>query len=364
MSTTGDKIVYHSGGHLKRADASSLSNGSYAFKVTNGSISVAPVQASTSVTTSSFKKPSGDFIFPDPPFIPVAQNTSGFLPFYVPTVASNVCAIVNNGAGEYQSVDIQGGNVIKKLFQIYPSSTGSQMYYYNTSLDVWKEMSVSEGYTFLKNNSGTISTVTMNGVNLFEYGFGYTKSDNLLIQYNKGEVHNIAVPTTAGNYNLNVDTDGNVSFSQGEITQRQAVTYKLYAKTNAPTLNGSDIVIHGSGTDGLAYTPSLNLKSNSKYYVDARFWFKITDTSVFDDMSDAVAVTFKIGSGSDNVIGKHFIFHPESGVLELHFTGISGLLTSATPDMYLVCDSSFTTLKVGLPFVDSTNAAQITFVEV
>lgn len=364
MSTTGDKIVYHSGGHLKRTDVSKLSNGSYAFKVTDGAISVSPVQASTTVTTSSFKNPNGSMIFPDPPFIPVAQNTSGFLPFYVPTVASNVCAIVNNGAGEYQSVNIEGVNVIKKLYQVIPSSNVSQMYYYNTNLNVWKEMSVSEGYTFLKNNSGTISTVTMNGLNLFEYGFGYTKSDNLLIQYNKGEVHNITIPTTAGNYNLNVDTDGNVSFSQGEIAQRQAVTYKLSAGTNTPSLNGSEFKIKGSGNGGFVYNTALNLKSNSKYYVDARFWFKIEDTSIFDSLSNALTVSFKIGSGTDNIIGTQYIFHPENGVLELHFTGVSALLTSATPDMYLVCDKSFTEHKVDLPVLDTTNIAQITFVEV
>ena len=55
-----DKFVVHSNGHLKRIDASTLSNGSYGFKVANGTISVSTVE--TEISPASFKTPNGTTI--------------------------------------------------------------------------------------------------------------------------------------------------------------------------------------------------------------------------------------------------------------------------------------------------------------
>ena len=359
-----DKVVYHSDGHLKRVDASKMTNGSYAFKVSNGILSIDPVE--NGVTTTSFKTPSGSIIAPVDPFIPIAINASGFGSLTLSKIESDPCAILYKGAAEgWVTQSIKGANVIAQLYGLTPESDGSALYYYSTTTGAWKALSVNSGYSFLRNNSGDLTTVEMNAENLYEYGFGYGKQDNVIIQYNKGYINEITVPTTQGNYNLGVDSSGNVSFSQGEVGQRQAVTYKLSAGNNVPTLNGTEITIQGSGSGNFNFNTTFTLKSNSKYYVDARFWFKVSDTSVFDDITTALQVTFKIGSsGTDGVIGSQYIYHPENGVLELHFTGVSPQLTTATPNMYITCDKSFSNGKIDLPFLDSTNVGQITFVEV
>lgn len=358
-----DKFVVHSNGHLKRIDASTLSNGSYGFKVTDGTIAVSTVE--TEISPASFKTTTGTPIISDGPFIPVAVNSSGFTKFTVPKKENDIYGIVYKGLEGYTSQSIKGVNVISQLYGITPQTSGSALYYYNTTLSAWKALSVEDGYTMLRNASGELSTVTLTGERLFENIIDCAQTDNQLVQYNKGTIKKIDVPATAGNYNLNVDASGNVSFSQGEVAQRQAVTYKLTVPTNnTAALDGNDLKIQGSGNGKFQYNTTFNLKTNSKYFVDATFWFKIEDTSLFDEQSSPVSVTLKIGSGSDNIIASQLIYHPESGVLQLHFSGVSALLSTAKPDLYLVTDKNWSTMNLNLPILDKTNAGQISFLEV
>ena len=358
-----DKFVVHSNGHLKRIDASALSNGSYGFKVTDGTISVSTVQ--TEISPASFKTTTGTPIVSDGPFVPVAVNSSGFTKFTMPKKENDVYGIVYKGLEGYTSQSIKGVNVISQLYGITPQTSGSALYYYNTTLSAWKALAVEDGYTMLHNDSGELSTVVMTGERLLKNIFDCADSDNLIVQYNKGAINKINVPATAGNYNLNVDASGNVSFTQGEVAQRQAVTYKLSVATNnTAALDGNDLKIQGTGTGKFQYNTTFNLKTNSKYFVDATFWFKIEDTSVFDEQSSPLVVTFKIGADSTNIIGTQLVYHPESGVLQLHFSGVSALLATAKPDLYLTTDKNWATMALNLPILDKTNAGQISFLEV
>lgn len=358
-----DKFVVHSNGHLKRIDASGLSNGSYGFKVTDGTISVSTVE--TEISPASFKTPNGTTIISDSPFAPVVMNSSGFTKFELPKKENDIYGVVYKGLEGYASQSIKGVNVISQLYGITPQTSGSALYYYNTTLSAWKALAVDEGYSMLYNNAGDVSTVVLSGSTIFENIFDCAKSDNQIVQYNKGRINKINVPATAGNYNLNVDASGNVSFSQGEVAQRQAVTYKLSVVTNnVAALDGNDLKIQGTGTGKFQYSPTFNLKANSKYFVDATFWFKIEDTSVFDEQSSPVSVTLKIGADTTNIIGSQLIYHPESGVLQLHFSGVSALLATAKPDLFLTTDKNWSTMGLNLPILDKTNAGQISFLEV
>lgn len=204
----------------------------------------------------------------------------------------------------------------------------------------------------------------LNAKTLYQHCFGLGTEPNILsLQFNKGKVNNVTVPETAGNYNLNVDADGNVSFSQGETVERLCVTYKLSAKSGkVPTL-GTGVMI-SSGDENVAFDSTYKLKAASKFYVDAHFTYMVNDTSVFDNMVKPAKITFKLGSDNNNIIDSQYIYHPESGILDLHFSGVSKSLISETPQIVLEPDETFNAIGVNLAYADMTNLASITFMEV
>lgn len=475
-TTTNDKWVIHRNGHLKRIDTTV--DGTYGYKVQDGTISITAIN--TSVTTTSFKDNSGNVIFPDDPFVPVAYNASGFVPLYMPKAIDGVYYAYTRTSSGYESKPITGSNIIT-MYGLSPNVSENTMYYYNSDLSKWQAITITEGYSFLNNTGGTVTTVSFNQNNLYNilfkdksgsalsrtspyipivsndgmlslpiptsyglYGIYYDNSDgkyktypingsniinmmgiqvetehnvmyyyngalsrwqvtysipegcfyfknvlaemqcisftgenlykdvfgcasgtdNVIIQYNKGTIYKIPVPSSAGNYNLNVDANGNVTFSQGEIAQRLASTYTLAVSGGTtPKFTGSDFIIKGDGTGNIVFNTKLSLKK-AKYYVDAKFWFKVDESSIFDDTTSLTTFTFKIGSGTDNIIGKQLLYHPENGILELRFSGISATLSSSTPDFYITTTGAFADLGVSLPVADVSYVGELTLIEV
>lgn len=361
-TTTGTcKIVYHESGHLKRIDTSTLEKGDYAYSINNGNISIK--QIDSSVTTSSFKDKDDKILVPTQPFIPIAQNKDGFTKLSLPQTQDKVCGIVNKGATGFVCQDLTGVNVITQQYNL-TSPTDSSIYCYDKVAKGWKALSFAAGPYFLQADSSGLNPVKLTPVNLYRHAFGIPVTCNMFsIQYNKGDIHQVAVPSQQGNYCLSVDANGGVSFGQGEITSRLCVTYKLSAKEGQnPTL--SDGLMISSGDDKILFDSNYKLKVNSKFYIDGKFTFIVNDTSVFDNMIKPAKITFKLGSDDSNIVDTQYIYHPESGILELHFSGICKPLITETPQIVLEADENFTAIGVNLSFADRTNLATITFIEV
>ena len=355
-----DKFIVHSNGHIKRLDASGLT-GDYAFNVSNGNITMKQVE--TDITTSSFKDSNKKPLIPTKPFIPVAVNRDGFAKLEMPQTQDHVCGIVNKGSTGFVSQDITGVNVVTQQYKLAAPTTPS-LYYYDSASSGWKAIACNRGSFYWQHDSQGIKMAALNAQTLYQHCFGLGTSPNILsLQYNKGTVHNVEVPSTAGNYNLAVDAQGNVSFGQGETVERLCVTYKLSAKSGkVPTL-GNGVMI-SSGDENVAFDSTYRLKAASKFYVDAHFTYMVNDTSVFDNMVKPAKITLKLGSDNNNIIDSQYIYHPESGILDLHFSGISKSLNSETPQIVLEPDESFNAIGVNLAYADNTNLASITFMEV
>ena len=363
MSTNTSKFVIQENGHLKRISTDGLSNGSYGFKLTDGAISVSAVE--TEITTSSFKNPSGTALAPTSPFVPVAYSRNGFVKLLMPSAANDLSGIVNTGSGEYQSKSITGVNVIKNQYKLDAPTTPS-FYYYDNVASAWKAMHCTKGGSYyLQHDSRGIQCAALNAQTLYQHCFGLGTSPNIIMQYNKGTIHNIEVPSTAGNYNLNVGADGNVTFSQGEVAQRLTVSYKLSTKSGAttPTI-GSDGLLLALSQDGAVQADStFKLKASTKFYVDAKFSCYIPDTSVYDSQTKAGKVMFKInGSDASNLVDSQYVLRPECGILELRFTGLV-TVNSETPTMFIELDDTLKAITT-LSFADSTNLGKLTFIEV
>lgn len=355
-----DKFIVHSNGHIKRLDASGLT-GDYAFNVSNGNITMKAVE--TDITTSSFKDSNKKPLIPTKPFIPIANNRDGFSKLEMPTVSEGICGIVNTGATGFTTKDISKGNVIKNQYNLDLPTTPS-LYYYDSATSGWKAIACNAGSYYVQHDSQGIKFAALNAKTLYQHCFGLGTEPNILsLQFNKGTVHNVTVPETAGNYNLNVDADGNVSFSQGETVERLCVTYKLSAKSGkVPTL-GTGVMI-SSGDENVAFDSIYKLKAASKFYVDAHFTYMVNDTSVFDNMVKPAKITLKLGSDNNNIIDSQYIYHPESGILDLHFSGVSKSLISETPQIVIEPDETFNAIGVNLAYADTTNLGSITFMEV
>ena len=359
--TTGnDKFIIHSNGHIKRLDASTLS-GNYAYNVENGNITMKAVE--TDIKTSSFKDKDGKALIPTAPFIPVAQNKDGFVKLPLPAEGNGLCGIINTGATGYTTRNITKSGVIKNQYQLDIPTTPS-LYYYDSATSGWKAITCAKGGSYyLQHDSTGIKCAALNAQTLYQHCFGLGVTPNIIMQYNKGTVHNIEVPSTAGNYNLSVDNSGNVSFGQGETVERLCVTYKLSAKAGkVPTL-GEGVMI-SSGDENVAFDSTYKLKANSKFYIDAKFHYIVNDTSVFDNMVKPAKITFKLGSDDNNIVDSQYIYHPESGILDLHFSGICKSLISETPQIVIQPDDTFTALGINLAYADNTNLGSITFIEV
>ena len=362
MSTTNDKFVIQRLGHLHRLDASSLSNGSYGFKVTDGTISVGAVE--TEVTPNSFKNTTGSPLTPTSPFVPVAFNRNGFVKLLMPSAANDLSGIVNTGSGEYQSKSITGVNVITNQYKL-SAPTSPSLYYYDTAASAWKAIACNRGSFYIQHDSTGIKFANLDATTLYQHCFGLGTTPNIIMQYNKGTIHNIEVPSTAGNYNLNVDADGDVSFSQGQVAQRLTVSYNLSTKagTTTPTI-GSDGLMLALSQDGAVQADStFKLKASTKFYVDFKFSCYIPDTSVYDAQTKAGKVMLKIGgSDASNLVDSQYILHPECGILELRFTGLV-TVNSETPTMFIELDDTLKAITT-LSFADSTNLGKLTFIEV
>lgn len=358
-TTTGnDKFIIHSNGHIKRLDASTLS-GNYAFNVADGNITMKSVE--TDIKTSSFKDKDGKALMPTAPFIPVAENRDGFTKFPLPTVGNGLCGIINTGATGYTTRNITKSGVIKNQYQL-DIPTSPSLFYYDSATSGWKTIAVNNGGYIQKDSAG-VNFVPLTAKNLYQHAFGLGTTPNIIMQYNKGTIHNVEIPSVAGNYNLNVDNSGNVSFGQGETVERLCVTYKLSAKENKNPTLGEGMMI-SSGDENVAFDSTYGLKANSKFYVDAKFSFIVNDTSVFDNMIKPAKISLKLGSDDSNIVDSQYIYHPESGILELHFSGICKSLNTETPQIVLQPDETFTAIGVDLSFADRTNLGSITFIEV
>lgn len=355
-----DKFLVHSNGHLKRLDASGLT-GDYAFNVSNGNITMKAVE--TDITTSSFKDSNKKPLIPTKPFIPVAVNRDGFSKLEMPTEANGLCGIINTGATGFTTRNITKGGVIKNQYNL-DLPTEASLYYYDAPKSAWKAIVCPAGSFYMQHDSQGCKWAALNAKTLYQHCFGLGTSPNILtLQYNKGTVHNVTVPTVAGNYNLAVDAEGNVSFSQGETVERLCVTYKLSAKSGkVPTL-GTGVMI-SSGDENVAFDSTYKLKAASKFYVDAHFTYMVNDTSVFDNMVKPAKITLKLGSDNNNIIDSQYIYHPESGILDLRFSGVSKSLISETPQIVLEPDETFNAIGVNLAYADNTNLGSITFMEV
>ena len=356
-----DKIVIHGSGHLKRIDTSTLEKGDYAYSIDNGNISIK--QIDSSVTTSSFKDKDGKILVPTQPFIAINQNKDGFTKLSLPQTQDKVCGVVNKGATGFICQDITGVNVITQQYNL-TSPTDSSIYCYDKVAKGWKALSFAAGPYFLQADSSGLNPVKLTPVNLYRHAFGIPVNSNMFtIQYNKGEIHQVVVPSTQGNYCLSVDNSGNVSFGQGEITSRLCVTYNLSAKEGQnPTL--SDHIMVSSGDEKIQFDSTYKLKTDTRFFVDGKFTFIVNDTSVFDNMIKPAKMTLKLGSDNTNIVDTQYIYHPESGILELHFSGICKPLITETPQIVLEGDETFTAINVNLSFADRTNLATITFIEV
>lgn len=353
-----DKFIVHSNGHIKRLDAAGMT-GDYAFNVSNGNITMKQVE--TDITTSSFKDSNKKPLIPSKPFIPVAVNRDGFAKLEMPTEANGLCGIINTGSTGFTTRNITKSGVIKNQYNLDIPTTPS-LYYYDSATSGWKSIHINTGGYIQKDSAG-VNFVPLTAKNLYQHAFGLGTTPNIIMQYNKGTVHNVEVPSQQGNYNLAVDGEGNVSFSQGETVERLCVTYKLSAKSGkVPTL-GTGVMI-SSGDENVAFDSTYKLKAESKFYVDAHFTYMINDTSVFDNMVRPAKITFKLGSDNNNIIDSQYIYHPESGILDLHFRGISKSLISETPQIVIEPDESFNEIGVNLAYADMTNLGSITFMEV
>lgn len=359
-TTTGnDKFIIHSNGHIKRLDASTLS-GNYAFNVADGNITMKAVE--TDIKTSSFKDKDGKALMPSAPFIPVAENRDGFTKFPLPTVGNGLCGIINTGATGYTTRNITKSGVIKNQYQL-DIPTSPSLFYYDSATSGWKAIACNAGSYYIQHDSQGIKMAALNAKTLYQHCFGYGTSPNLILQYNKGTIHNVEVPSVAGNYNLSVDNSGNVSFGQGETVERLCVTYKLSAKSGKTPTLGEGFMLT-SGDENVAFDSTYKLKANSKFYIDAKFTYIVNDTSVFDNMVRPAKITFKLGSDDNNIVDSQYIYHPESGILELHFSGICKSLITETPQIVVQPDETFTALAVNLGYADLTNLGSITFIEV
>lgn len=360
--STNDKFVIQTNGHLKRIPTTGLANGSYGFTLTDGAISVGEVE--TEVTPNSFKNTTGTALTPTSPFVPVAYNRNGFVKMLLPSAANDVSGIINTGSGEYQSKSITGVNVITNQYKL-SAPTNPSLYYYDTAASAWKAIACNRGNFYIQHDSTGIKFASLDAKTLYQHCFGLGTSPNIIMQYNKGTVHNVAVPTTAGNYNLNVDAQGNVSFSQGEVAKRLTVSYNLSTKAGAttPTIGSDGLMLALSQDSAVQADSTFKLKASTKFYVDAKFSCYIPDTSVYDSQTKSGKVMFKIGgSDASNLVDSQYILHPECGILELRFTGLV-TVNSETPTMFIELDDTlkaFTTLS----FADSTNLGKLTFIEV
>ena len=361
MSSANDKFVVHSNGHLKRIDATTLENGAYGYTVTDGAITVKAIE--TDIKTSSFKDASGKALMPTAPFIPVANNRDGFVKLPLPTVDNGLCGIINTGSTGFTTRNITKGGVIKNQYNLDIPTTPS-LYYYDSATSGWKAVACASGGSYyIQHDSQGIKCAALNAKTLYQHAFGLGTTPNIIMQYNKGTVNNIAVPTTAGNYNLNVDTDGNVTFTQGETVAKLAVTYKLSSKEGkVPTL-GEGFSI-SSGDENVAFDSTYKLKTNARFYIDAKFTYIINDTSMFDSQARPAKITFKLGSDNNNIVDSQYVYRPESGLLTLHFSGICKATASETPVLIVEVDETFKSIGVNLAYADTTNLGSITFIEV
>ncbi len=355
------KIVYHENGHLKRIDTSTLEKGDYAYSIDNGNITIKQIESS--VKPSSFKDASGSILIPTSPFLPVVQNKDGFSKLALPQTQDNVCGIVNKGSTGFISQDITGVNVITQQYKL-AAPTDSVIYCYDKVKKNWKALDFVAGSYVLQADSSGLNPVKLTPKNFYQHMMGLPISSNIFtLQFNKGEINNVVIPSTQGNYCLRVDDKGDVSFGTGETQERLCVTFKLSAKTGKRPTLGEQLIIT-SGDENVEMDSTYMLKTNTRFFVDATFNFLINNTSVFDSQEQAASILFKIGSDDTNIIDKNYVFHPETGVLRLHFTGISKQLISETPHLCLQCDSIFNALGVNLSFCDPSYLGSITFIEV
>ena len=410
------EIYYWNGIHSRWESIYEIPNGDVFLRYTSisGDLQAVSLNQDT-LYDILFKDKDGKTISSSTPYIPVVSN-DGFVQLTVPTSTGGYYGYSLRDDGTYESKPLTGSNITDML-GVTPTNK-PQLYAYNGATSKWTAINPSMGSFFMYNNGITINPIEFTGQNIYTYAYGGTKTDNTIIQYNKGNINKInvpstsgyyylsvdssgnvsiesfdgksvfnsafgidkkdntiiqynngsikkiVVPTSAGNYNLNVDANGNVSFSQGEISERLATTYTLSVSGTTPKFTaGTDFVIKGNGTGNVVFNTTLNLKK-TKYYVDAKFWFRVDDSSIFDDTTTLTTFTFKIGSGTTNIIGKQLLYHPENGMLELRFSGISAAVSSNQPDFYITTTGAFADLNVTLPVADVTYVGELTFIEV
>ena len=356
-TTTNEQIVVHSGGHLKRISTAGLENASYAFKLQDGVLSLTPA-AAKNITPTMLVDASGTKPLTTGCRVPVATtNGTKWDKLTLPTDQNDCKAIVYKGVDGWATTSITGGNLLTNLMGLSKSATGDNCYqvYWNAKDSKWKMTNaMTAGMWMLMMDSNGVSYVKIDGMNFMKYCCIVGDTENVLIQYNAKTFRTIPVPKNTGNYSLNVDQNGDVTFSSGTVGSKGTYYYTLQAPANgsSPSITGEGWSVNLSQTNAIACTPAANIKTQVRYQIDARFYAYVDDTAVFDSMTKPAAVQLIIdASDKTGLICEEYLFHPQSNMIEWHFTGFTKVITSTTPDIKITLDAELQRVEFKFPAI-------------
>lgn len=354
-TTTNEQIVVHSGGHLKRVSTAGLENGAYTFKLQDGAFSLTAA-ANTTVTPTMLVDASGNKPLMTGCRIPVATtNGTKWDKLTLPTDQNDCKAILYKGTDGWATTSITGGNLLTNLMGLSKPTSADNCYqvYWNAKDSKWKlTNAMSAGMWMLMKDSNGMSYVKLNGANFFNYCCNVENTENVILQYNKGTVQKIAVPTEVGTYSLSVGQNGDVAFSTGAVGAKAYYNYTLALKSGGtkPTIKNGEFCYRGIPDPNVTADSEWKLKIHANYLIDARFYCSVDDTAVFDNQQAPSKISLKIGT-SDNsvVVCETYLFHPESNMIEFHFTGICTNLQTEDPYLIIKTDSTLNNIEFKFP---------------
>lgn len=356
-TTTNEQIVVHSGGHLKRISTAGLENGAYTFKLQDGAISLTAA-ANTTVNPKMLK--GSDDKAPLAAAgcnVPVATtNGTKWDKLTLPTDQNDCKAILYKGTDGWGTTSITGGNLLTNLMGLTKPTSADNCYqvYWNAKDSKWKlTNAMSAGMNMLMKDSNGISYVKLNGANFFNYCCNVENTENVILQYNKGTVQKITVPTEVGTYSLSVGQTGDVAFSTSTVGSRAHYNFVLAPKSGAtqrPSILSGSYCFTGSGDTVVSADNEWKFKLHANYLIDARFYCSVADTAVFDNQQAPSKISLKIGSNqTSDTICETYLFHPESNMIEFHFTGMLINLTKESPELWITTDSTIESIEFKFP---------------
>ena len=366
-TTTNEQIVVHSGGHLKRVSTAGLENGAYTFKLQDGAFSLTAA-ASTSVTPNTLKGSDGKApLGAIGCLVPVGMTTGeNWGKLTLPTDTNDCKAILCKGTDEWGTTSITGGNLLTNLMGCTKPSTSDNCYlvYWNAKTGKWRlTNAMSAGMWMIMKDSNGMSYVKLDGANFMNYCCNVGDTENVLIQYNAKTFRTIPVPKNTGNYSLNVDQNGDVTFSSGTVGSKGTYYYTLQAPANgsSPAITGEGWSVNLSQTNVIACTPTCNIKTQVRYQIDARFYAYVDDTTVFDSMTRPATVQFMLdASDKTGLVCEEYLFHPQSNMIEWHFTGLTKVINSSAPDIKIALDTELQRVEFKFPDI----IVRITLIEI